>query len=67
MFPRRQFSCLGHWVEKGKAPDTLFALAVPTATDSADLPIRTAHLCSHPKVLTYAKGNIDKASTFSCE
>jgi hypothetical protein len=66
-FPGDGLHALVDWVENERAPDTLLGLATPTATDSANIAIRTAHLCPYPKVLTYTKGNIDKSSSFACE
>jgi feruloyl esterase len=66
-FPGDGFKALVDWVEHGKAPDTLFALATPTATGTANLPTRTARLCAYPKILTYTKGNPNKASSFTCK
>ncbi|KAJ5770255.1 uncharacterized protein N7511_002306 [Penicillium nucicola] len=66
-FPGDGLKALVNWVEHGKAPDTLLALATPTATGSADLSTRTARLCPYPHVLTYSKGNPDKASSYTCK
>lgn len=65
-FPGNGFDALVDWVEKGKAPDTLFAHTIPAAAESASTPIRKANLCPYPKVLTYVKGNINKSSSFIC-
>ncbi|KAF9883636.1 hypothetical protein FE257_003108 [Aspergillus nanangensis] len=66
-YPGDSFRALVDWVEKGKAPDTLFALSTPTVTGSAALPARTAYLCPFPKVMTYVGGNPNKASSFTCK
>ncbi|KAL4784160.1 tannase and feruloyl esterase-domain-containing protein [Aspergillus varians] len=66
-YPGDSFQALVDWVEQGIAPDTLFALATPTATGDASLPTRTAYLCPYPEVMTYVGGDPDKASSFACK
>lgn len=66
-FPGSSFEALVNWVENDIAPDTLQAIATPTATGSAKLPLRTANLCAYPKVLTYVGGDANKASSFTCK
>lgn len=66
-FPGSSFEALANWVENGTAPDTLQAIATPTATGSAKLPLRTANLCAYPKALTYVGGDANIASSFKCK
>jgi hypothetical protein len=66
-YPGSSFDALVSWVENGTAPDTLQAIATPTATGSAKLPLRTADLCAYPKVLTYVGGDANKAASFTCK
>jgi poly(3-hydroxybutyrate) depolymerase len=64
------------WVEKGEAPDTLFASARGvgnTGGVNADVPAswspsRTRPLCAYPKVAKYnGTGDIEQASNFTCQ
>ncbi|CAG7954954.1 unnamed protein product [Penicillium olsonii] len=66
-YPGSSLDSLVNWVENGTAPDTLRAIATPTGTDSAKLPLRTADLCAYPKFLTYVGGDASKASSFTCK
>ncbi|CAI7635248.1 unnamed protein product [Penicillium bialowiezense] len=66
-YPGSSLDSLVNWVENGTAPETLRAIATPTATGSAELPLRTANLCAYPKVLTYVGGDANKASSFTCK
>ncbi|KAL2802512.1 Tannase/feruloyl esterase [Aspergillus granulosus] len=66
-YPGDSFQALVDWVEKGKEPDTLLALAIPTATGGVVAPTRTAYLCPFPKVMTYIGGDPDKAEAFACK
>jgi len=66
-YPGSSFEALVDWVENGTAPDTLQAIATPTATGSAKLPLRTAGLCAYPKVLTYVGSDASKVSSFTCK
>lgn len=56
-------SALDHWVENGKAPETMIAShATSGKTD------RTRPLCAYPKVATYTgSGSIDDAANFVCK
>ena len=52
------------WVEKGIAPDTIAAAALPSNTD---FPNRSRPLCAYPKYAKYkGSGNIEDASNFTC-
>jgi feruloyl esterase len=58
------------WVEKGVAPDTIAARALPS---SADFPQRTRPLCPYPKIARYrfegaaaGTGNVEDAASFVC-
>lgn len=58
------------WVEKGIAPDTIAARALPS---SADFPQRTRPLCPYPKIARYrfegaaaGTGNVEDAASFVC-
>ncbi|KAL2815998.1 tannase and feruloyl esterase [Aspergillus cavernicola] len=66
-YPGDSFQALVDWVEKGVAPDTLRAIATPSATGDAHPPLRTADLCAYPKVLTFVGGDPDRASSFTCK
>ncbi|CAG8065190.1 unnamed protein product [Penicillium salamii] len=66
-YPGNSLDSLVSWVENGTAPDTLQAIATPTGTSSAKLPLRTADLCAYPKTLTYVGGDASKASSFTCK
>lgn len=66
-YPGNIFQALVDWVENGTAPDTLRAIATPTASGSISPPLRTADLCAWPKVLTYVAGDSNEASSFTCQ
>lgn len=52
------------WVEKGIAPDSIIAKALPTSTD---FPHRTRPLCAYPKFARYkGSGSVEEASSFVC-
>ncbi|MDB5732587.1 MAG: feruloyl esterase [Variovorax sp.] len=52
------------WVEKGIAPDSISARALPTSTD---FPNRNRPLCAYPKFARYrGSGSIEDASSFVC-
>lgn len=52
------------WVEKGVAPDTIAAKALPT---QADYPNRTRPLCAYPKFARYkGSGSVEDAGNFTC-
>jgi hypothetical protein len=52
------------WVEKGVAPDTIAARALPTQTD---YPNRTRPLCPYPQFAKYkATGSVEDAGSFVC-
>lgn len=52
------------WVEKGVAPETLAAKALPA---SSDMPNRTRPLCAYPKFAKYkGTGSVEDASSFVC-
>ncbi len=52
------------WVEKGVAPDTIAARALPT---QADYPNRTRPLCPYPQFAKYkGTGSVEEASSFAC-
>lgn len=52
------------WVEKGQAPDTIAARALPTNTD---FPNRTRPLCPYPQFAKYkGTGSVEDASSFVC-
>ena len=52
------------WVEKGIAPDSIIAKALPT---NADFPNRTRPLCAYPKFARYkGSGSVEDASSFVC-
>jgi feruloyl esterase len=52
-----------HWVEDGKAPETLQA----TKRDQTGAPIRTRPMCQYPLVAKYkGSGSTDEASNFTC-
>jgi feruloyl esterase len=53
-----------HWVEKGIAPDTIAARALPT---QADHPNRTRPLCAYPRFARYkGSGSVEEAGSFVC-
>lgn len=52
------------WVEKGVAPNTIAARALPT---QADYPNRTRPLCPYPQFAKYkGTGSLEEASSFAC-
>lgn len=52
------------WVEKGVAPETIAARALPT---QADYPNRTRPLCPYPQFAKYkGTGSVEEASSFAC-
>ena len=52
------------WVEKGIAPDTIAAKALPA---QADYPNRTRPLCAYPKFAKYkGSGSVEDAASFVC-
>ena len=52
------------WVEKGVAPDTIAARALPT---QADYPNRTRPLCPYPQFAKYkGTGSVEDAGSFVC-
>ncbi|MDP4074077.1 tannase/feruloyl esterase family alpha/beta hydrolase [Acidovorax sp. A1169] len=52
------------WVEKGVAPDTIAARALPTQTD---YPNRTRRLCAYPQFAKYkGTGSVEDAGSFVC-
>ncbi len=52
------------WVEKGVAPDTIAARALPTQTD---YPNRTRPLCPYPQFAKYkGTGSVEDAGSFVC-
>ena len=51
------------WVERGKVPEVLDAVTVPTGNETT----KTRILCPYPKVAAFVGGNPDEASSFSCE
>lgn len=72
-----QFDGLGaliDWVENGQAPDTLVASARGAGNpggENAEVPAdwaadRTRPLCPYPTVATYAEGDPEVASSFTC-
>ena len=63
------FNALVDWVEKGIEPDALVASVNP---DNAEVPAswsqdRTRPLCAYPAVPVYQGGDVEDASSFSCE
>lgn len=50
------------WVEKGEAPDVL-----PAAITNEDGVEITRNLCPYPKGLVYQEGDVNKATSFSCQ
>jgi hypothetical protein len=62
------------WVEKGKAPDSIFAKARGTGANvvNAEVPAtwapdRTRLLCPYPAVAKYrGKGSVEDAASFKC-
>ncbi|KAL5343087.1 Tannase/feruloyl esterase [Aspergillus crustosus] len=60
--PVEPLNALVKWVEKGKAPETLFAASV----DETGYNI-TRELCLFPKKLVYVGGNVRDASSFECQ
>ncbi|HTT12973.1 MAG TPA: tannase/feruloyl esterase family alpha/beta hydrolase [Burkholderiaceae bacterium] len=72
-----QFDLLGalvHWVEDGKAPDSVVATARGTGNPGGvnpDLPAnwsadRTRPLCAYPRIAVYQGGNVERAESFAC-
>jgi feruloyl esterase len=67
-----QFDALGalmNWVEKGEAPDQLFAWV---DQNNAELPsewstTRTRPLCVWPKIAVYVGGDIESADSYECQ
>ncbi len=60
------FDALGaavRWVEKGEAPDALLAKANPSSMFKG----RTRPLCAFPKQATYKGGDVELATSFSCD
>lgn len=52
------------WVEKGIAPETIAARALPSSTD---FPNRTRPLCAYPKFARYkGSGSVEDAASFVC-
>ncbi|MDB5900527.1 MAG: feruloyl esterase [Ramlibacter sp.] len=52
------------WVEKGQAPDSIAAAALP---NNASFPNRTRPLCAYPKFAKYkGSGSIEDAASFTC-
>jgi feruloyl esterase len=60
-FPGGAFDALVHWVEKGEAPDTLYAETVGLEKT------RAVELCAYPKKVTYQGGDTSLASSFGCK
>ena len=61
--PGGQLDALVHWVEDGKAPETLEA----ATRDQAGKVVRTRPLCQYPLVAKYkGTGSTDEASNFTC-
>ncbi|GKU22338.1 unnamed protein product [Fusarium langsethiae] len=59
-FPGGAFDALVRWVEKGEAPDTLYAETVETEKK------RAVELCAYPKKLTYKGGDTNLAASYGC-
>ncbi|MDK4683916.1 tannase/feruloyl esterase family alpha/beta hydrolase [Kingella negevensis] len=53
-------TALEQWHDKGKAPEAMLA-------QGKAFPNKTQPLCAYPKVATYVRGNMDKASSFVCK
>lgn len=53
-------TALEQWHDKGKAPEAMLA-------QGKAFPNKTQPLCAYPKVATYVRGNVDKASSFVCK
>lgn len=61
--PGAQLDALVHWVEEGKAPETLAA----TRRDQTGKAVRTRPLCQYPLVAKYnGAGSTDEAANFTC-
>lgn len=67
-------SALVDWVEQGKAPASVTASArgAGTPVPNAEVPAnwsaqRTRPLCPYPQVATYAGGDTERASSFTCK
>jgi hypothetical protein len=59
--PVDPLGALVSWVEDGKAPDVL-----PASTRTEEDVEITRDLCRYPKTLAYQKGDLNKASSFTC-
>ncbi|RBR15644.1 uncharacterized protein FIESC28_07285 [Fusarium coffeatum] len=59
-YPGSGFDTLVNWVEKGEAPDRLYAETIGSEKK------RAVKLCAWPKRITYVGGDKDLASSFSC-
>ncbi|OBS22800.1 hypothetical protein FPOA_09126 [Fusarium poae] len=60
-FPGGAFDALVRWVEKGEAPETLYAETVGTENK------RAVELCAYPNKLTYQGGDTSLASSYGCK
>jgi len=61
--PGGQLDAMVHWVEDGKAPETLTA----TKRDPAGAVVRTRPMCQYPLVAKYkGRGSTDEAENFVC-
>ena len=55
-------SAVVDWVENGKAPDQIEAIAGPMSP----WPGRTRPLCAYPKIARYRSGDLNRAESFIC-
>lgn len=60
--PTDPFGALVKWVESGEAPATLAASVVGPSGANV-----TRNLCRYPQLLTYKGGDVDVASSFTCQ
>ncbi|KAF4335420.1 tannase precursor [Fusarium beomiforme] len=60
-YPGSAFEALVKWVERGEAPETLYAETIGTEKR------RGIELCAYPERITYKGGNPDLASSFTCK
>ena len=59
--PVDTLNVLAAWVEEGKAPEVL-----PASTTNEEGVEITRNLCRYPRTLVYKRGDVNKASSFTC-
>lgn len=65
-FPLTAFLSLVDWVEKGKAPEQLQAVSLPSPDGTPPAVQTTRPLCPYPQVASYKGGDTNDAASFEC-